>query len=58
MTAHELKERRKALGYSQRDLAALWEMGRNGHDSIRDWEEGRKPVPGPVAVLIRKMAEG
>lgn len=57
MDGHELKECRKSLGLSLRELAALWEMGTTGHDSIRDWEEGKKPVPGPVGVLIRKMVE-
>jgi DNA-binding transcriptional regulator YiaG len=42
MTPDEFKQRRKALGYTQKDLAEMW-----GHDirTIRRWESGQTEIP-------------
>lgn len=42
MTPDEFKQRRKALGFTQQELAEMW-----GHDirTIRRWEGGQTEIP-------------
>lgn len=54
MTGDELKAARKALGMTQAELAdALGLTAKNGKDTVRAWEADRRPVSGPVAMLLR-----
>ena len=55
MTPDTFKKGRRILGLTQSELAATWEMGENGDRSVRRWEAGDVPVPGPVGVLLRWM---
>ncbi len=47
--ATRLKELRQLLGYSQRDMAAEFQVT---HGAISQWESGDRPIPGPIARLI------
>lgn len=46
MTGEELRERRTAIGFTQRGLAeALGYKGRGGECTIQNWEYGKQPIP-------------
>jgi len=46
MTGKELKERRKAMGFTQRKLAeALGYEGRAGECTVQNWEYDKQPIP-------------
>src|SRR5687767_11431328 len=47
--AARLLELRRALGFSQRDMAA--ELG-VAHGAVGLWETGQRPIPGPVLKLL------
>ena len=51
-SASGLKYARRELGLTQTQLAARLDMGPNGVRTIRRWELGEQPVPGPVATAI------
>jgi len=54
MAPDEIKAARHALGMSVSEMADwLGYEGANARDSIRDMEQGRKPVSGPVARALR-----
>lgn len=56
MTANQLKAARKKLRLSARGMAKALEMpGQWADRTIRRWENGDDPVPGPVAVAVRFM---
>ena len=55
MTADAFKASRKHIGLSQRDLAEIWSMGKNGERTIRRWEQGDTPVNPIAAYCIRMM---
>ena len=54
MTPTEFKAARRGLGLSQNALAAR--MGVTGR-TIRRWEAGTIPIPGPVIVLMGYFAK-
>lgn len=54
MTGDELRSLRGVLGLTQVELAAELDITRF---SIIEYERGYTPVPGPVAVAVRLMAE-
>ena len=50
-----IKAARLQLGISQiKDLEALLETGA---DTVRQWESGRRPIPGPAKVALRLLLE-
>lgn len=52
----EIKAARKALGLTQEGLArALGLQGANSKDTVRSWEDGRRPISGPASVAIAYM---
>ena len=55
MTAAELKSARRDLGLSAHGLALALQVS-DGR-TIRRWEAGDNPVPGPVAVAVRMMLD-
>lgn len=56
MTPKQFKASRKQLGLSARGLADALEMdGKWADRTIRRWERGEQPVPGPVAVAVRLL---
>lgn len=52
MTSADLRTARKALGMTQHTLAEALRMGRNGWQSVSEWENGKRPIPGPVAIAV------
>lgn len=52
MRGPEFRKARLALDLSQPQLAKALEV-EGGDRTIRKWETGERPVPGPVAVLMR-----
>lgn len=52
MTPAAFRTTRKALGYTQHELAEALRMGRHGWQTISSWENGKTPIPGPVAVAM------
>ncbi len=57
MTQDDFKEARQKLRLSQRDLADLWGMGKNGERTIRRWEQGDVPVNPIAAYCISLMLD-
>ena len=55
MSPAELKDARNKLGLTQSGLATALCMGANGDRTVRRWESGSIPVPGPVEVCIGYM---
>lgn len=56
MTPLELKEARRTLGMTQRELAEALELdGPFAKDSVRRWENGKRAISGPVRVAVRYM---
>jgi predicted unusual protein kinase regulating ubiquinone biosynthesis (AarF/ABC1/UbiB family)/DNA-binding XRE family transcriptional regulator len=53
-SATRLKELRKLLGYSQRDMAVEFKVT---HGAISQWESGDRPIPGPIVRLIEIYTE-
>ena len=49
MTPDELKSRRRALGFTQRQLAAL--LGRH-HVTVSKWEAGMQPIDAPETLSL------
>jgi DNA-binding transcriptional regulator YiaG len=57
MTADEMRELRMAMGLTQRQLAAALELEpAYGKDSVRAWENNKRPIAGPVRVALRLLA--
>ena len=54
MTAEELKQALKALGWKQSDLARRVDVG---DSTASHWATGETPVPGPVAAYLGMAGE-
>lgn len=52
MTPAELKSARQTLGLSARGLAQALGMSPSSGRTVRRWERGDFPVPGPIAVAL------
>ncbi len=55
MTKEEFKANREALGFTQKSLGELWNMGKWGGRTIRGWEAGDRPVNTIAAHSILMM---
>lgn len=55
MTKDELKAKRKELGLSAQGLANRLGLSKWGGRTIRRWESGEFPIPGPVALAVEGM---
>lgn len=55
---HDVKQARAALGLTQRGLATILRMGKNGERQVRRWEDGEVPVSGPASVAIEALLSG
>ena len=60
MTPEQFKSARRALGYSQKALAAEWGMGNNAGRTVRRWEsEGDARPVNPIAMrVVQWMLDG
>ena len=57
MTREQFKAARESLQYSQRELASLWGLGKNGERTIRRWEQGDVPLNPIAAYCIQMMLD-
>lgn len=58
MKPNEVKAAREALGLSCNQLGELLELeGKYKGDTVRTWENGRRPISGPARVAIRLLLE-
>jgi len=55
MTKEDVKRIRIKLGMNQRELAHAIRLGLNGDRTIRRWEGGFIPVPGPASLALEYM---
>lgn len=55
MTPGEFKMARLELGLSAAKLAKALRLGTGGGRTVRRWEAGANPIPGPAAVAVRLM---
>ena len=56
MTPAQFQAHRKALGLTQHALAEALGMGTHGWQSVSEWENGKRPIPGPVAIAVNCLA--
>lgn len=56
MTAAEFKAIRTAKGWSISDLMAVLRI--TDERSVRRWEDGERPVSGPVSLLMELIRDG
>lgn len=57
----ELKSARHRLGWSLREMASALRLASaetKGADRVREMEDGRRPISGPVAVAVEAFAAG
>ena len=58
MTPADLRAARLRLGMNQKQFAeALRLRGDNPDATVRSWEKGRRPITGPVQVVVEMMLE-
>jgi DNA-binding transcriptional regulator YiaG len=57
MTAKEFRGARRKLGLSARGMANALDMGEWGSRTVRRWEAGDSPIPGPAAVAVKLLIE-
>lgn len=58
MTGNELKQARRELGLSVRDMADALRLSDNGEREIRRMERDEKPISGPISVAVEAMLNG
>lgn len=54
----DFKNARQELGMSASQLAKTLRMGRRADRTIRRYESGDSPIPGPVSVAVEAMLTG
>lgn len=57
-TKDEFRGARQELGMSASQLAKTLRMGRGAGRTIRRYESGETPVPGPVSVAVEALLTG
>lgn len=57
-TKDEFRNAKQELGMSASQLAKTLRMGRRADRTIRRYESGETPVPGPVSVAIEALLTG
>jgi len=57
MTPADFRSARNALGLTQHQMAEALQMGKHGWQTISGWENGNRPIPGPVAIAVRCLVE-
>lgn len=56
MTPADFASLRRAMGHTQHSLAVALRMGKHGWQTISGWENGKAPIPGPVALAMEHLA--
>lgn len=54
----DLRKARDELGMSAKQLAKTLRMGKGADRTIRRYESGESPVPGPVSVAVEALVTG
>jgi transcriptional regulator with XRE-family HTH domain len=54
MTPEELRSARQELGLTQREIAEKYEISLKGY---KKYEEGERPIPGPVKLLTKYVLQ-
>jgi len=54
----DFRKARDQLGMSASQLAKTLRMGRGADRTIRRYESGQSPVPGPVSVAVEALMTG
>ena len=54
----DFRKARDELGMSASQLAKVLRMGRGADRTIRRYESGQSPVPGPVSVAVEALMTG
>lgn len=57
-TKEEFRNARQELGMSASQLAKTLRMGRYAGRTIRRYESGESPIPGPVSVAVEAILTG
>jgi transcriptional regulator with XRE-family HTH domain len=55
MTGQQFLDARTKLGLTQRAMAGALRLGSHGWQTISGWENGHKPVPGPVQLAVEHL---
>jgi DNA-binding transcriptional regulator YiaG len=55
VTPAQLRNARAALGLSAAKLARALRLGAGGGRTVRRWEAGANPIPGPAQVAVEMM---
>ena len=55
MKPAEFIECREALGLSRQEMASKLRMAAWGHQTIGDWEEGKREIPGTVSLGVEYL---
>jgi len=58
MTNEDFIKARSDLGLTAADLAAVLRMGKWSDRTIRRYESGEIPIPGPLSVAIEALLAG
>lgn len=54
----EFRQARDQLGLSAKQMANILRMGKGSDRTIRRYESGQTPVPGPVSVAVEALLTG
>lgn len=57
-TKDEFRNARQELGVSAAQLAKMLRMGKGADRTIRRYERGESPVPGPITVAVEALLSG
>lgn len=57
MTPVALQAARERLGLTRQQLADALRLPKWGFQSVGDWENGRRAIPGPVQVALELMLQ-
>lgn len=55
---NDFRSSRDKLGMSAKQMARALRMGKGADRTIRRYESGESPVPGPVSVAVEAMVQG
>lgn len=58
MTTDQLIDLRNAMSLTQAEMASLLRLSpQAGRKTIRDWEKGKRPIPGPAQVALELIRD-
>lgn len=57
-TKEDFRSARGGLGLTAKQMAKVLRMGKGSDRTIRRYESGESPIPGPVSVAVEAMVSG